>query len=857
MTVPSPSPLRRFAPLIAVLLLVGLLGVSAIVAVARRFMTKDGSGAASAPPDAARDEHARLAPDTPELFPQRPFTPPSYRREELVSKKLEPSAGAQTVSHADRLKVIVPGGLLKEPQTLSIAALTSEAPDPPGTPKTLARWSIALGNMKEFDKEVTLELAFDPALPVENEPPQERYRVSCFDEQRGVWTRVPFEVDAARHVLIVRTKHLSDWEVDDITISNMEGVQAVLHRLKRTVTLKSWDAGGNERDSTVCFLIDPKYNIGAAVSDPALIQRNAKNPALKSRGDPGSSQVRYAMPLGDVMASYFEMVWETYHAAKFRLPASIDVLITLGPGESPCYKSMSGNMFLPTALESATELRANLAHELFHVVQNQYINGSSMFYFRAWWMEATADYAAGRVAWKDDPEVWKNLTRFLKPYYLEKSITYFKEATLDDTVAATMRTVSESDAAKCAVDRFHNHHYQTAIFVDHLVRKAGIDFHEMMESTLLAWGTNAVTPLDNFLTAKLGDKRGLYIQYRDFASGYLFAADSRIPAGGLDTTVDASMKRRDALSESDPVAEWTAAPEAMYSAQCWEIQAACTGKATAKVLLTVDPKPDTWEGTARVFLLKGRKRVPDPAAANVALFDGYSTKPVSVDLAPEDGLYVLAYTGIDKMRERGFRAELQYVKIRRPFHEVEKGIIGHEYAFGIEKSGIPAGATWKWEFSDGGAGTDDKVVHTYKTAGAYRVKLTAEWEDGKETDETRIEIAADVPSTKYEVSFGVYRRYKPPGKDPTTGNPWKISQHACQEFSIEVFTTVAGQTVPVDTISGNQTNGVATMSLLPGSYTYTVKYRYTRPVEDAGTQKGSFTVKDTSTVVDVETPSNY
>ncbi|MBI2922014.1 MAG: PKD domain-containing protein [Planctomycetes bacterium] len=663
---------------------------------------------------------------------------------------------------------------------LAIAALDSGVREP----GVVARYSIRLGDVKEFDRDVTLEFAYDPARAVEGLPVGEQYAISYYDERVERWRRVPFEVDAARRRLVVRTRHLSDWEEETLAGALYDEAAEALPRILKTVTLRSLDSAGNERDATVTFWMRTGDNIPTSVSDAALIRRNEKNPLLKHRVEPAGPLDKYAMPFGEVAVSYFEMIWETYHAARFRLPAAMDVYVTLAPGESPYYKSITGTMSLPSALESLTELKANLAHEMFHVVQNQYLNGASMFYMRAWWMDVTADYAAAQVAWGGDAEIWKSVTQFLKPYYLEHSIAYFSEVKLAAAEAAAMPTVADSDAAKCARDRFHNHHYQTCVFVDHLVRKGGVDFHEMMEATLLATASNAVTPLDEYLRGKCAKKQGLFGCYRDFAADWLFATDSRIPGGGGGTTVDRSMNRSDTLTEDAPEAEWKVSPEPLYSAKCWEIRAARPGKAASKVVLTLVSQPEAWIGSARVYLLKGRKRVPDPAAASVALLDSYSTEPVSVELAPDDGLFVMVYTGDDCAWELGFKAQMRGVAIRRPFAEVEKGVVGAEYAFGIRKSAIPDDATFRWEFSDGGAGSGDRATHKYAAAGTYTVKVSAKWDGGEETDVTRVEIAPDVSAKKSDVSFCVYRKYKPPGVDPTTKNPWKASRYACQEFTV-------------------------------------------------------------------------
>lgn len=788
-----------------------------------------------------RDEPKPPAPavaDEKELFPQRPYSKPVYRRRELLTKRIEPSADPVRVSHGEALTVEVPGGLLKEAQTLTVTELASESDDEPSLPKALARYDITLGSLKAFDRDVTLEFGYDAGVKTE------QLAVCCWSERREAWERVPFDVDEARHRLVVRTRHLSEWEVDQKVVYGQCGPRTVITGwLKKSVTKKAWTPA--EADATITFWMRDGEEATAVVEDPELIRRNAGNPRLKQRGGPTT---RALLPSGDVVSTYFEMVWERYHALKFRLPTAIDVYLTLEQGESPSYSSFKGVIYLPRGADDLVELKANLAHELFHVVQNQYINGTSMFYMRAWWMDATADYAAGRVAWPGDAAVWASTIQFLKPHYLEQSITYFNEVRLDGDAP----TVGESDARKCDVDRFHNHHYQTCIFVDYLVRKSGVDFHAMVEETLTAWGSNAVAPLEAYLKKTLGTARGLYTEYRDFAVHYLLASDSPIPAGGADTTVGASMDRLDALDKATPREEWGVTLEPLCSAKCWEIRAS-RGYGEAEVTVRLEEKAgQTWAGV-RVFKLKGRRRTADPEASPVAILEPATGDPPIVSLKPGDGLYVVAYNAGRERATFKLSATLRFAAIRRPFSAVEKGVIGHEYAFGVVKHDVPDDATFRWAFSDGGGGSGEKAAHTYSSEGTYKVKLEATWSGGSCVDEAVVEIAADTGGTPQEVSFCVWKRYQPQGTDPTTGRPWKKAQYTCQEFTVEVFK----DGVPMGSKSSYQSNGVATMHLPPGAYTFSVAYRYTKPEEDMGKQGGSFRVVDEGVTVDVETKSNF
>lgn len=81
----------------------------------------------------------------------------------------------------------------------------------------------------------------------------------------------------------------------------------------------------------------------------------------------------------------------------FDLPEETDVNIDdWGPTKTAEWDWMSKDIDIPLTYSNLSKLQHDVAHELFHAVQNQYASFLHMHSYR-WWMEATADYAAAYI----------------------------------------------------------------------------------------------------------------------------------------------------------------------------------------------------------------------------------------------------------------------------------------------------------------------------------------------------------------------------------------------------------------------------------------------------------------------------
>lgn len=193
------------------------------------------------------------------------------------------------------------------------------------------------------------------------------------------------------------------------------------------------------------------------------------------------------------------------------------------------------------------------------------------------------------------------------------------------------------------------------------------------------------------------------------------------------------------------------------------------------------------------------------------------------------------------------------VKIKLP---VTVGVIGATYNFDTTTSGIPANASYTWDFGDSTGQVQGKTVqHAYKTAGDFPVKVVASWVEGGKSrqlaDSATMKIAASEPAVvKKEVNFAVWRWKKSKFKDEIIK-----SKQYCQDYSINIYRVEGGKNVLADSGSSYYRNGAFESTLPVGHYMYEVNYKYVDPGADSGRRTGYFDVTGSgSNLVDVETP---
>jgi parallel beta-helix repeat protein len=723
----------------------------------------------------------------PERYSAVTLSEPTITSNEPLSQTISPSDQAQTVSYQNEVKVTIPGGLLQEPQALTIARV--EEPTSKGNPFLMAgeKYDISLGGATSFDKEITIKIALDVSRLDNSLSPQDQIMMTSWNETRGTWERVPFEVENS--TVTANTKHLSIWTI--------------------------WYVANGYKP----WILSKQSRSGSCRARLWYIPEDYE----KTRS----------------ITEYLNTSWNAYDSAGFRMPnGTLDVFLDYNYKVPEWNRNDIDNViyFISRSTSSgvyAAADRCDIAHELFHAIQNCYMYSDSMSW-RKWWMDAAASYAESRVAWPNDDGAWNYVKVRAKPDYLQNRIDLNQDP----------------------------HRYATSIFIDFLVKEQGADFQKMWEYTSSpSWLDigDALDPLDKYLKETFGITDGLAHNYRDFAEYYLFDLDSPMQSDNdLDADYwrpiqipDSAIDQDTELSRSSPNALWDVTLKDAYTAKLWMIKIPESAEPTAvNISLESGIEKEAYTGitvpwevyeSVTVYRLEDCLRT-SPNDAVVAHLNTKDKKSAEVEITPRDGLYVLAInTGPTEVNLK-IKASITALEIQRPFSEGEKGMPETEYTFSAIESGIPDDAEYKWEFDDGSFETGITATHIFDSSRDYNVKVKASWKGGSAEARTVISIASDQPIGKGEVTFIVFRWIRRLGTDPYTGQQYKKERQYCQDFAVDGSSAVA-------------TNGMYSTDMPSGRHKYTVSYSYVSPLPDQGTISGSvYVVADQSNIVEVETP---
>ena len=313
-------------------------------------------------------------------------------------------------------------------------------------------FEISSSEEGDFSNPIILEFTYDGAKLDPSQAASDQLAIAYFDETYQRWQETDFEIDESNAKVFVKTNHLSLWSL---------------------------------------FIKDDQYVTLSSSNFTIYFNKDANAPAIGSivSGDP---IYEYAV----IVRTALYDAYKAYGDAPFKLPNHTKVYIdNWGADKEAEWGWFSKKIEIPLTYINETELQLVSAHELFHAVQNQYLNFYSMASNR-WWMEATADYAAAHIATQ------LGLTEKLKLNYLTNGINH------DET--------------------FHT--YQTAHFVKYLV-DAGLNFPEMFTAVMTGEGG----ALENLAQYSASKSTPLPVLYDDFAYQVIFK--DQVQTEGLKTDV--------------------------------------------------------------------------------------------------------------------------------------------------------------------------------------------------------------------------------------------------------------------------------------------------------------------------------
>ena len=333
-------------------------------------------------------------------------------------------------------------------------------------------------------------------------------------------------------------------------------------------------------------------------------------------------------------------------------------------------------MLFPEKFDDLETAKFDAAHELFHVVQAQTYNMTYNVVTNRWFFEATADYAAGRIAQSSD-----RMGASIDVRYLETSIT------------------AEDDV----------HEYSTSRFFDYLVTIAGMDFKEMWDAVATSRTGTKLGPLDDYLKSRFGAGNGLDYQYRQFARFFVFDASSPMPGPQLKgenlakRAGDPACAITFAASQTEATCQLVLPP--YFTSKLWGIVPEMPSGETKRMF-----QVERIEGNslASVYLLKANERSSKPEQDYAG---GFDSGPVLVNAGAGDGLYIQAYNTSSKAETVRFKISDAGSICNDPSRTVRPGqvtlvvdpkeVVGPpgKYTFTATATGIPKTVKmlrWNW-----------------------------------------------------------------------------------------------------------------------------------------------------------------
>jgi hypothetical protein len=280
------------------------------------------------------------------------------------------------------------------------------------------------------------------------------------------------------------------------------------------------------------------------------------------------------------------------------------------------------------------QVRHDAAHETFHTFQQSlFYTLSSLaqrgYVARHWWMEATADYAADRIALGGSGTMAK------------PNLEYFK---------APLNTA----------DQIHD--YATSRFIDYLVEQKGVVFKDLWDASIANSSDDMVAFLETYLMKTTATM--LHDHYKGFAEYVLFDASSPLElnkgsglSGVTMTSGPYKGKLQGGLVEADTPPVLAADKKEIsyvfnltggYTAKLWGFKALNKDPRSPRTLKieAVDNVPKAPDVDANVYVLKKDERLKGGAAVNPDIFKGTisaNRKKISLTLAADEVAYILAF----------------------------------------------------------------------------------------------------------------------------------------------------------------------------------------------------------------------
>jgi hypothetical protein len=765
-----------------------------------------------------------------------PFDPDHVQKKVLVSQQVTPSDEPQTVSCGDRVKVTIPGGLLKQAQTLAIAEIPPDQVPGHGAGEfgEFATYDIALGDLHQFDQSLTIEMSYDPAKLSSDYSAADQIMGRYWDTPRQQWLFFPVRVDADHHRMVASVDHLTT--VGGVVLLLGQVIEAA-NRVHGTYERMALDV----YHTPICTILYTKSEISGnpSVNDTAW--------GLAGGGQlVGVTSVRRGWLTDETISGYradvpayiqdlgwrLDQAYANYAGLKVP-PRPVVVKVDSaflqrrgGPEAAGAYETVFDRIHIGTGrVNTLARMDMTTGHELFHAIQHRDLWCVQMFQTtsptRLWWLEAEADYAACRVARSLNMMGGQGSNAGVNPRLLECPLP-----------------ACGADASSPYVEM----EYDKAHFIDYLVAQRGLEFRPLHEAVMSGGGLTGdpvLAPLGAHLLVELGAR--LPSVYRDFAAHFLLSDQSPIatrdPATQCAEASDTYALPAGTTQPAAPLVHTFQLP-AQYTAKLWAVRAATPaqgGNRTVMVQSVVQPA----ETYLDLYLLRQGQRFAGTPPLKQAL--SQVGDKCSLTMTSSDVLYIVATnTSEDAGAEVRARVSDDSATLTIDPSQVPAGGLNTLMKFSALARDIPQTVSkveCEWDYGDSsghasffstslaGGRYEGAVTHRYLKAGKYTMTVRL-YEQLPRPHELLAQASVPVtiaPEGPAQPPGFLYVRIRLPGKTTNTSTDRQgKTTRAEADSELELKTlTVVPLTVAGSSFSGTATrdaNGTATTYTLSGHF---------------------------------------
>ena len=576
----------------------------------------------------------------------------------IKSQSLSPSNSPQTLACEGKIKVTVPGGLLKSAASLTISSVDNSPPPPAPDIKTLAAYDISLGDKRQLSGELEIELPV-PADALRNDcPPEAALAAGYFDPDGRIWVELPTTLSADRKSLIVHTNHLC--------------------------ILETWFIGRN-------YLFLPGKDFGVFYNKDDVKKASTIYKARFPTTNPDIPG--YVSDIYE-FARHARDVYELHGLKPYRLPLWI---IVMPNNSNPEYTWHLQRLFMSCGSSNPDVLQYALSHEMFHAIQHAgYYRKQVAKPEHRWWLEATAEYASSRMVMSNYKFMGKLDEQPMPPRMLVVQLPFF----------GTPQNVGTITGARY-------HQYQMAHFIEFVCKKMRpgdptgffVDMYkDVVRRTVEGEGwiesaPVAVDSINAFLVA-CGKDTSLDDMFRKFAVFYLLSADSPMDMKGAtpgQVNPKAVNDRLTLKATQEQTSPLNFTLGGCHTAEMILVEAEVPKDKPSRDI-TVEMADQNLPPRTAVFICKlpGMERAK-MEQVGAFLTPGQAKESVPVSLGPNDQIAILAVN--DHPQAQDVKV---IVKSDSLTHEVKQNMWGHaKVEFSWQAGAYKAGMLWLGLAPDG------------------------------------------------------------------------------------------------------------------------------------------------------------